>query len=256
MEMRISGWVMLVALVELGRARVAAQATPRPRIIGVYDRRSGAVIEDAEVTDILSGTHVATTVTGTAPLDFVVYQGDFALIEIRKIGFQPVKMILHRSDTTSITLVLERTAVELPAVVTTEKYRLDLDEGSRFGFVRRCGEPHIMCFAEDSLAARGTSTIADVLKHSGLTVKCAGAGTNSGRNRSLPSCTVPGCVWFIDGFRFQPYPFKKSDAIYPEIEKMLGPTQLAGIEVYKLPGPVPMKYQDAFADCSVVLWTK
>ena len=255
--MNVSKWVVLAAFAELCCAAavpVGAQTTPNRRIIGVYDGRSGALIEGADVTDVISGNHVLTTVTGTAPLNFVVYQGDLALIEVRKIGFQPVKVILHRSDTTSITLVLERTAVELPAVVTTEKYRLDMDKGLRGGFARRCSEPHVVCFGEDSLSVRATSTIADVLKRSGLRVKCTGPGTRTGRNLSLPLCTVLDCVWFVDGFRLDPS--AQSFVAYADIEKLLGPTQLSGIEVYKLPGPVPMKYLDPLAGCSVVLWTR
>jgi hypothetical protein len=251
-----SSWVVLALVVGLASARpqrTAAQAAPKARIIGVYDAKSGALIEGAEVTDVLSGAHVVTTVTGTAALDFIVYRGDLALIEVRKIGYESVQLIVRRTDTKSITQMLDRVVVELPAVVTTEKYRIDLDEGTRAGFERRCGVAHVVCFREDSLAVRATSTIADVLKRSGLTVRCVGAGTNSGGVRSLPSCTVPGCRWFVDGFWFQPYP-RQPYRTCPEREKMLGPTQVSGIEVYQSPGPVPMKYQGA--DCTVVVWTK
>jgi hypothetical protein len=196
-----------------------------------------------EFRDVFSGTLTVTSVSGTASLGFMTYRGDVGLIEIRKIGYKSVQLLLQRGDTTSITQLLEPVA-ELPAVLITGKYRLDRDDGSREGFDQRCSVKHVSCFREDYLTERATYTLVDILKGTdGINVVCNGRGTDAS-----PTCIVKGCEWFIDGF-------KNRTLTYAEVKKMLGPTELHGIEVYRSDGPIPLKYSTQ-AKCAVVLWTK
>jgi hypothetical protein len=97
-----------------------SEVTPRYRyrVLGLYDMRTGAPIEGAEVIDMLSGNSVKTSSTGTASLLFMPDGG--GLVRIRKIGYevQTVMVPISLTDTTPLTMVLNR-IVDLPAVVTT-----------------------------------------------------------------------------------------------------------------------------------------
>lgn len=82
--------------------RVAAY----PRLLGVYDEKTGMPIEGAEVYDSVTTLAATTTVTGTISLGFLRPSG--AVLVIRKSGYalQKVAVSLTANDTTPITLML------------------------------------------------------------------------------------------------------------------------------------------------------
>lgn len=126
--MRVTKQVLL-SMIALAAAAVALPAqvdsTPlskvpayRRRLIGIYDDKSGDPIAGVRVLDVLSGTSMATSKTGTAVLIFV--PEGVRILRVQKVGYevQTFPLSIIESDTGSITLTMHR-VVELPAVVTT-----------------------------------------------------------------------------------------------------------------------------------------
>jgi hypothetical protein len=87
--------VAIAACLSLG-ARLDAQSPSmrdstrhaKALVLGVYDGKSGAPLEDVEVIDVLTGDHVRTSNTGTAPLQWVSSVSDSVAIHIRKLGYR------------------------------------------------------------------------------------------------------------------------------------------------------------------------
>jgi len=121
----------LVAALLTCAAVAHAQSTPdsakkaatvpayRFRILGVLEAAGGEPVEDAEVSNILSGMSAKTTKTGTVSLYFL--PEGVSMVRIRKVGYatQTLAVEIGPNATTPITVVFER-AQQLPAVVTTD----------------------------------------------------------------------------------------------------------------------------------------
>lgn len=97
----------------------AADQRYRYRLLGVFDDESGAPIQGAEVRDLVSGLSSPTSLTGTVSLFFLPDSG--SLIHIRKIGYDPqtLTVAITPKDTAPVTVVLHRSAQELPTVKVT-----------------------------------------------------------------------------------------------------------------------------------------
>ena len=131
--------VPLVAVISVRSVAQTADSShaPAPRLIGVFDSRTGAPLPDVQVRDVFSGTYAVTTTTGTVRLDYLTFRGAAAFIELRRLGYQLRQIVVNRADTTPITEVMEP-VVTLPRVVTTARYRIDRDAGRWDGFDERC----------------------------------------------------------------------------------------------------------------------
>ena len=131
--------VPLVAVISVRSVAQTADSShaPAPRLIGVFDSRTGAPLPDVQVRDVFSGTYAVTTTTGTVRLDYLTFRGAAAFIELRRLGYQLKQIVVNRADTTPITEVMEP-VVTLPRVVTTARYRIDRDAGRWDGFDERC----------------------------------------------------------------------------------------------------------------------
>ena len=127
--------VPLVAVISVGSVAQTADSShgPAPRLIGVFDSRTGAPLPDVQDRDVFSGTYAVTTTTGTVRLDYLTFRGAAAFIELRRLGYQLKQIVVNRADTTPITEVMEP-VVTLPRVVTTARYRIDRDAGRWDGF--------------------------------------------------------------------------------------------------------------------------
>jgi hypothetical protein len=271
--MRATLFWLLFAVPVAALSQTDTAAKQPVRVIGVFDSRTGEPIAGAQVIDVLTGTFATTTVTGTASLGFVSFRGSGAMVEVRSIGYQPKSVLLAKGDTTPVTEVLDG-VVTLPAMTTTESYRINRDDGKWEGFARRCAIKRITCYNDETLANHPGSTVAEVLRSaSAVRVKCSGNGTNSQRiqgrtDQSLPTCNVagvgrfcsvqcpPGCYpsWFIDGFLYQPFGSRQKEQTYSAVQNMLGPSQIKGIEVYAWNESMPLKYDTGCA--AIVVWTK
>ena len=155
--------VVTIATATVGAQRADSLRQARtPRIIGVYDARTGDPLPGVEVRDMFSGTYAVTSATGTAPIGFVDFHGHAGLIQLRKLGYAAKQVVVPRADTVSITEVLDP-AVELAPVVTNETYRIDRDAGRWEGFEQRCHSHDVTCIRSDALGDKPSANLADFL---------------------------------------------------------------------------------------------
>jgi hypothetical protein len=96
-----------IVLVVWGSALAAQSADSShkapSRIIGVFDTQTGAPLEGVQVHDAFSGVYKVTSNTGTARLDFLTFRGAAAVVELRKLGYEPTQLVVSRADTAPIT---------------------------------------------------------------------------------------------------------------------------------------------------------
>jgi hypothetical protein len=120
------------------RARPRAASLPRyrHRLLGAYDETSGNPIEGVEVMDVMSGTTDRTSQTGTVSLAFLPDGG--SLIRLRKVGYAPltVTAAISPKETAPMTIVLKRSARDLPTVVSRDSAPRYLSPGLH-GFEER-----------------------------------------------------------------------------------------------------------------------
>ena len=76
----------------------------RYRLLGVFDRDTGEPIEGAEVTDMASGTHAATSETGTLSLIFLPEGG--SPVRITKPGYDELTIAVDISASSNVPITL------------------------------------------------------------------------------------------------------------------------------------------------------
>lgn len=241
-----------------------------PRLIGVYDAKSGVPLAGVEVRDAFTGTSAMTSVTGTARIDFLVYKGGAAIVELRKIGFEAKQIVVSRADTASVTELLEP-ATSLAPVVTTEKYQITRDAGKWDGFAMRCREKLVTCFGPAALEERPVASIAYFLNHAqGITIGSCGGGSGKWRANRNGLCgsiamrptTIPPAfclpAFFIDGYEWDSsigLPIDTSPNSPPN--GVFTAANVKAIEVYPPEKPRPLRFIGRDPTCgAVVLWTK
>jgi hypothetical protein len=261
---------LALAAISMTRAQVADSATRTIRILGVYDARSGDPLPGVTVRDVFGGTSVVTSANGLARLDFVVFRGQAAVVELQKPGFEAKQLMLSRGDTTPITEVLTP-ATALAPVVTTETYQITRDAGLYEGFGVRCQEKLVTCFDTKTIADHPVANIADFLiKAAGVTMGGCGGGTGKWMaNRSQlcnsiamhPTSIPPAyCLpnFYIDGYLWD-------SRLGPPIDAKPGAAangaftaaNVKAIEVYPPEKPRPMRFAGGNETCgAVVIWTK
>src|SRR5215831_1747138 len=249
----------VVVLLAVGAWPLLAQrdSTARPpvkflRLLELYDPDTQEPLAGVQVRDKVTGNAMTSSASGHVVLvpEFVKPTG--ALLEFRKVGYAPLGPILvdPLSDTTLL-VPLRKAATPLPTVVTTDRYNLDLDDGSRGGFERRCAVHNVGCVRDSTLAANPSRVLSDELQlaHTGVVRKCDSTLRRTTCSISIDRCT-PRIV--IDGFD-APLGMRT----WAEIDRSLAPLQVEGIEVYP-PGMVPMRYFRGAGGptCAVLIWTK
>lgn len=162
-------WVLIGALAPaLARSQVPTRSSAPPspkyigRLIGVFDESTGDPIDSVEVRDVVTGSYTFTTRTGTVALSFVDTAG--SLIRIRKFGYSPITMFIGNAPgLPPVTLVLQRAAQRLPAVVTRDTARHYLSPTlSGFEERRRTGMGYFVSEAE--LRKEDNRPLANVLR--------------------------------------------------------------------------------------------
>jgi hypothetical protein len=237
----------------------SARRAPR-RIIGVFDGHSGEPIAGVQVRDVLTGTSVLTTETGTASLGFVAFRGDAALVELRKIGYDVTRIVVARGDT-AITEIMEP-ITELAAVVTNERYRIDRDPGTWASFEQRCQSRSVTCIRDDELEKRQTSNMATVLvRVDGITIGSCPNRDFCGKVVMKPTMIPPrfcSPTFYVDGGMWD-------SRMGPPIDLVPGsapngvytPANVKAVEVYPPERPRPMRFQGGDPACgAVIIWTK
>ncbi|HEY4129493.1 MAG TPA: hypothetical protein VGM50_02695 [Gemmatimonadaceae bacterium] len=262
---------MTIALVLSFAARANAQArdssTIAPRILGIYDAKTGAPIAGVQVRDGFSGDFAMSTTTGTVLLSFVTFRGVAAVVELKKLGYAPKRLYLDRDDNTPLTEVLEPVPTLAP-MVTTEKYRLDRDLGQRDGFDTRCAAKNITCVRDSALVAHPLLNVADFLIQApGVTIGSCGMAPGSGNGRRSAQCghvamhslisADPYCqpTFYIDGYEWNSGAPIDLTPGQPAVAPFK-PTNIKGIEVYLPEQSRPMRFAGNPNCGAVVMWTR
>ncbi len=254
-------------------------ASPRFVRLGiVYNAETQEVIANAVVKDKITGNSVLSSSTGHFALtkDFVKPGG--ALLEVRAPGFNPVgPFIVDPLVDTLLQVRMIRVATQLAAMVTTEKYRIDLDAGVWDGFNQRCTVAHAACFGEEELAAHPSGRMSDFLnKAEGIVPVCGKAPPTRGvglsrspqskepvsRSRRPPTCIAKmhsavgtglcSPTFFLNGSEWIPFEGIPQD----ELEVGFSPPDIKGIEVYESQRPRPLRFGGSPNCGSVVIWIK
>jgi TonB-dependent receptor-like protein len=245
-------------------ARVQSERVQSARLIGVFDARTGAPLSGVRVLDTFSGTSAVTTNTGTVRLSFLTFRGGAAVVELGKLGYQAKRIIVGRSDTTSITEIMEP-FVELAPIVATEKYSIDRDAGRWDGFERRCQSRLVTCIRNDALEKRPAANLADFLVHApGVTIGSCGGGASRGQRCgkiSMRSTTIPPSycepTFFVDGFEWNSRIGAPTD-LTPNTpaQAPYTPGNVKAVEVYSSERNRPPRFEGDPTCGVVVIWTK
>jgi hypothetical protein len=272
---------LALALIVASSAILSAQAdtgrTEPLRLIGVLDATSGDWIDRAVVRDTL-GNETTTTRYGVAALNVLTSIAGFYLLEIRKEGYAPRRIRLRADTTIELMLALQRNplgdATKLPAVVTTERRRIQQDSGQRSGFFNRCQAKTTQCVGRAELDRRSTSTLDNLLSmkddiHRNCQEALQGPVWTPGPT-TKPDDDLIGCLiqmhiragfgvyctptYFIDGFEWQ----SLGGTAQAQIDKFLPPNKIEGIEIYLPMSPTPVRFAPPWnSDCgSIVIWTR
>ena len=222
----------------------------RARILGVFDAQTGEPLEAAEVTDVLSGLSALTTKTGTVSLLFLPEGG--SLVRIRKVGYQPITIMVAVSpaDTIPITTLLTPVVPTLPPTVTNETAPSHISPAVRgFEERRRAGFGHFI--TETELRKHDSEMLSSIVpRFTGLVVKC-GRGCAAFSTRQVsphPFLAGGGCPvkLYVDGIGSSENDLSRMPA-----------NEYGGIEFYAGPSTIPVQYNTRGSTCGVMLlWTR
>ena len=257
------------SLVSAQANKVAASG--KARLLGIYDSHTGAPVAGVEVRDAFTGTHALTSETGTVSLGFLTYRGDAALVQLRKLGYDPKQIILTLGDTVPITETLDR-VVTLAPVVTTEQYRVDRDPGEWEGFERRCHAASITCFRASDMAIHPAENLADLLQHAkGVVIggcsndRSTSSAANSRGSQcgkiAMHSTVIPPAYCqptvFVNGFEWSSQMGNATDLVPGEPPQApYTPTNVKAVEVYPATGTRPLRFMGNPMCGAIVIWTK
>ena len=207
------------------------------------------------VRDVFAGTSVATTISGLARLDFVVFRGRRAVVELQKIGYEAKQIVLSRGDTASVT-----ETPESRDVARADRHDREISDHSRCGPLRRlrmrCQEKLVTCFDPTALAERPVSNIADFLiRAEGVTMgalrwrkrEVDGESQRSVQQHRHDPTTIPPAYcfpnFFIDGYEWSSRWARRSIACREQPPNgCFTPTNVKAIEVYPSEKPRPMRF--------------
>ena len=174
--------IQVAACLLVASSALGAQAAPPPaagtmvtvppyraRLLGVYDFDSGEPIEGVTVVDVLNGASSLTSKTGTVALLFLPDSG--SMIRVQKIGYQPVTMVaaISPTDTVPITVLLNRVAQKLDAVVTKDSVRRYLSPALQRFEERRLHNAGGTFISEAALRKSDGRKMMDVMTGAGVT---------------------------------------------------------------------------------------
>jgi hypothetical protein len=229
------------------------------QITGTVTNFRGEPAASARVLVWGAAMHATTGTQGTFRLDSV--PGGTHLLEVRAIGFVPVRHIVHvrLEGPLPVTVTLSERAVSLPTV--TVRGQLVYSRKLAAFEDRRRKSPFGTFFGPEDLESRPFTRITDVLSQVG--------GVQTGRpgqeavlmrqNRVMYTpndpdgvklrATVCEPIFFVDG--------QRSFMTTAEIEAHYRSDEIAAIEVYTRESQFPIEYTTGQRGCGVIgLWTR
>jgi hypothetical protein len=255
---------LVIALLSLAGVAAFGQAnapsTPRARILGVYDLRTGEPVEGADVTDVMTRTTARTTKTGTVSLAFLGNEG--SLVRITKVGYEPQSMLIGTAanDTTPVTVVLAPSATKLPAVVTRDSASA-MSPGLRGFDERRASSNGGQFIAAAELRKADNRRLSDVLRRlNGARIICRRDRPTCSLNNTRQSTryAILGGACHPDIYLDGSIAVDGSDAT-PESHDVdaFNVNTLAGVEYYAGAASVPGQFNRTGSSCGVLLlWTR
>ena len=251
---------------------------------GAQEVRIRGIVRDAASNPVpFANIHVGGTRRGIAD-----DSGYFALaaaahrelvLEIRRIGFKPERVVLTPSTDTSLQIVLATVATILPReVIAATQPRKSL---LLSGFYRRMQERekginagHFL--TEEDIERRNPLKLTRMLEglpsvrvtrfntqEAPRSLLGSGVATTQCYTDSDPDCQVPAglnqcpMVVYVDGRRINSLAAGKGVGYAFGLDGLVQPSAVAGIEVYPLAGRVPPEFQSLAGTCGAILiWTK
>ncbi len=239
----------------------AAAAIPRYRLrlLGTFDEQSGDPVEGVEVLDVASGTTAITTKSGVISL-FFLPEGA-SMLRLRKLGFAPITMsvTISPADTAPLTVVMKRSAQELPAVVTNDSARLYISPGLN-GFNERMhagrggyfiDEPTLRTLDADPMSIALRRLPGGTMQDGHfVSTRTASSGPVLRSSKPGLNCNVSvyenGVLLYRAGSKTPPPDFDRFEV-----------NAYAGVEFYAGPSTYPMWISPTDNPCGVLLlWTR
>ncbi|HEX7121597.1 MAG TPA: carboxypeptidase regulatory-like domain-containing protein [Gemmatimonadaceae bacterium] len=228
----------------------------------VLDAR-GQIVRDARAQVWGTARHALSNSRGTFTLDSL--PGGTHLLEVRAIGFAPVKEIVHLrpEETAKVTVVFAERAVAMPTITVRGQL---VYSRKLAGFEERRRRAMFGYFlGPEDLENRPFTRVSDLLtqiagvrsdSRQGGGIQFRGTKSIFDPNALLPegdgvSWKQNACqpVFFVDG--------RRSFLDINEINMQYPATEIAAVEVYTRASQVPSEYQIALPECGVVaLWTR
>lgn len=260
-----------------GPTRAAAQNPPgdttppaktanlayRYRLLGVFDARTGEAVVGAEVSDVLSGTKMLTSNTGTVSLFFLPDGG--SLVRIRKLGYevQTMPVAISPADTTPLTIVLSPTTT-LPTVHVTDSAPTYVSPMLRgFEARRKQGFGHFV--TEDQFRKEDGKPLSYVLpaRMPGITTVFGPRGQTFIVSSRKPcqgpvfsACRQPDCYVSVYQDGVKVYDASMGPTAIPDFARM-STTEYAGAEFYAGGAVLPPEINGTSSGCgTLLLWTR
>ncbi len=187
------------------------------RVIGVYDDETGEPIQDADITDMITGFTVRTTKTGTAPIYYT--DGPGTLVIIKKLGYQRslIAVATLPADSIPVTTTLLRAGHVLAPVIVVGDRVIKLGAGDTISTLLRNG---FYERRETSAAPRAAFITGDKLQGTLLASDARYFG------RGICESNV-----YVDGMPFT-LPRRTGRFLKEGIDAYIDPFDIAGIETY------------------------
>lgn len=232
------------AVIEKRPANPITVARGSARLAGTVRSREGRVLPGARLQIWGSGVTGQTTTNGAFALSGLP-AGTFSL-EVRAIGYQPkrVAVDLSAKRPANVDVVLDKQVATLQGmIVTADRNKAEKDYN---GFLERSKNGFGKYLTEEDIERRNPFVMTDLMRTTpGMQVSPNGGFGYVVRGRG--GCTPE---IFIDGMKVM----QGAD----EIDNLVRPQEVAGVEVYSGSAGVPAQYAGAAGgSCGVILvWTK
>jgi hypothetical protein len=214
------------------------------RVTGVVRTADGRPLGGARVS--VSGTDVSGTTSPNGAFSLGGLPAGTYSLEVRAIGYAPTRVAVNLARTRPAQVAVavgERVNQLESVVVQADRTRLERDFT---GFTERARRGMGRYITEEDIARRATLQITDALRATpGITVVPTGGFgyTVQGRGGCTPDLFLDG-MRIVDGTS--------------EIDRLVQPNDVAGIEIYNSAGTIPAQLQAVGGgSCGVLaVWTK